>query len=95
LLCWGNEQENDIQVGIENDLVTDIQIRIALHTHFNPLIVRLLEVVNELNCVLFFPELNLISNATERELMEAIRRSRAARFVNSPREYLDALQNET
>ena len=54
LLCWGNEKENDIQVGYENNSVKDIQIRLALHTQFMPLIGKLIEVVNELNCVLFF-----------------------------------------
>lgn len=95
LLCWGNEKENDIQVGYENSSVKDIQIRLALHTQFRPLIGKLIEVVNELNCVLFFPELRLISNATEMKLMESIQMSHAARFVTDPRKYLDDLQNET
>lgn len=89
LLCWGNEKENDIQVGYENSTVKDIQIRLALQTQFKPLIGKLIEVVNELNCVLFFPELRLISNATEMKLVESIQMSRAARFVTDPRKYLD------
>lgn len=95
LLCWGNEKENDIQVSHENSTVKDIQIRLALHTQFMPLIGKLIEVVNELNCVLFFPELRLMSNATEMKLMESIQMSRAARFVTDPRKYLEDLQNET
>lgn len=91
LLCWGNEKENDIQVGYENSTVKDIQIRLALHTQFRPLIGKLIEVVNELNCVLFFPELRLISNVTEMKLIESIQMSRAARFVTDPRKYLDDL----
>jgi hypothetical protein len=93
LLCWGDEKESDIQVGYENDEVKNIQIRIALHTNLKPLIGRLIEVTKELNCVLFFPELRLISSATETELLESLRRSSAARFVNDPRGYLDELQN--
>lgn len=92
LLCWGNEMENDIQVGYENSTVKDIQIRLALHTQFQPLIGKLIEVANELNCVLFFPELRLMSNTTEMKLMESMQMSRAARFVADPRKFLDALQ---
>jgi hypothetical protein len=53
--CVGEmKRKNDIQVGYENNSVKDIQIRLALHTQFMPLIGKLIEVVNELNCVLFF-----------------------------------------
>ncbi len=94
LLFWGDEKENDIQVGLENDVVLDIQVRIALNTDFKPLIIKLIEAANELDCVLFFPELHLISNATETELIESILRSSASRFVNNPREYLNDLPNK-
>lgn len=95
ILCWGDEKTNDIQVGLENSEVTDIQIRLALHTDFGPLITPLIEAAVELNCVPFFPELHLISNATEVELVEALQRSRAARFVKDPVEFLDGLQHAT
>lgn len=95
LLCWGDEKENDIQVGYENNAVADIQFRLALHTQFKPLLPKLIEVANELNCVLFFPELGLISIASETVLLELIQRSRAARFVSDPRKCLDGFQNGT
>lgn len=94
ILCWGDEKANDIQVGLENSAVTDIQIRLALHTDFRVLLNPIIEVTEELNCVFFFPELHLISNATEAALMAALGSSRAARFVKNPSKYLEGLEHK-
>ena len=54
--------------------------------------VKLVKVAKELNCVLFFPELKVITEAGEFELGKALQNSRAIKFVKDPHGFLDELQ---
>ena len=92
LLYWGNEDEHDIQVGYEGKLIEGIHIRLDLNQKLNSILVKLVKVANELNCILFFPELKTVTEANEFELKNALQNSRAANFVSDPHRFLDELQ---
>ena len=92
MLCWGNEEEHDIQVGYEGKFIESIHIRLDLNQKLNSILVKLVKVSKELNCVLFFPELKTITEANEFELRMALQDSRAIKFVKDPHGYLDELQ---
>ncbi|MBL1278292.1 MAG: hypothetical protein COB30_019630 [Ectothiorhodospiraceae bacterium] len=92
LLCWGNEEEHDIQVGYENKLIEGIHIRLDLNQKLSGIIVKLIKVAKELDCVLFFPELRTVTEASEFELKNALQKSRAAKIVKDPHRFIDELQ---
>jgi len=91
LLFWGNEKEHDIKVGIENKLIEGIHIRLDLNKKLNTLIEKLIQIAKELDCVLFFPELEIVTEANKFELKKALQNSRAASFVKDPSRFLSEL----
>jgi len=92
LLCWGNEEENDIQVWFENKTIEGIHIRLDLNQNLNNIIANLVQTAKNLDCALFFPELKAVKEANEFELKRALKASRAAQFVKDPNKYLNDLQ---
>ncbi len=91
LLCWGNEEEHDIQVCYENKIIDGIHIRLDLNQQLDNIITKLIQAAKELDCVLFFPELKTIVEANKINLDKALQSSRAALFVNDPHRFLDEL----
>lgn len=93
LLCWGNVKGHDIQVWYEHKKVDDIKIRIDVNQEPSKFIVKLVKIANELECVLFYPELKSISEANEFAVKVALQRSVAAQYVNDPKGFLEGLKN--
>jgi hypothetical protein len=91
LLFWGNEKENDIQVWYENKLVDGIHIRLDLNKNLYELIAKLIKIANELDCIFFFPEQRIFTEANEIEFKKTLKNSRAAKFVIDPEEFLKDL----
>jgi len=95
LLTWGNDEEHDIQVWVENEIIDGIHIRLDLNQNLNELIIKVVKVAKTLNCVLFFPELNSVVEANEFELNKALKKSNAAKFVTNPQEFLNEISKKT
>lgn len=88
LMSWGNEAEHDIQVWYENENIDGIHVRLAVHKELDEIIIKVVRAAKTLNCALFFPELSLITAASEIEIKSAISNSNAIKFVRNPHEFL-------
>ena len=95
LLTWGNDEEHDIQVWVENEIIDGIHIRLDLNQNLNELIIKVVKAAKTLNCALFFPELSSVVEANEFELNKAITKSNAAKFVTNPQEFLNEISKKT
>ena len=89
LLAWGNDEEHDIQVWVENEVIDGIHIRLDLNQNLNELIIKVVKAAKTLNCALFFPELSSVVEANEFELNKAVKKSNAAKFITNPREFIN------
>lgn len=85
LACWGDEKGHDIQVWSENGQVEGIHIRLALNQDLTGMLPKLVSIAKELDCVLFYPELELSSDADEFELEKALLKSNASRYIQEPK----------
>jgi len=92
LLCWGSEEEHDIQVSLENESIEGVNIRIDLNQKLNKIINKIVITAKKIDCVFFFPEYRTITEANEFELKRALQNSQAAQFVKSPTSFLSKLQ---
>ena len=95
LLTWGNEKEHDIQVWFENETIDGIHIRLDLNQELNEIIIKVVEAAKALDCALFFPEFELVAEANEFELRNAIKESNAAKFARNPTEFISELSKKT
>ena len=93
MLCWGKEDEHDIQVLYQDNKVEGIGLRLDLNQNLKEILTSFVNLANNLDCVFFFPEYKEITKATETELIKALKKSRAASFVKDPYGYLNELQN--
>ena len=91
LLCWGNEEEHDIQVWYVNNTIDGIHVRLDLNQKLNSIITKLIKTAKELDCVLFLPELKINTEANEFELKKVLQSSQAAKFVKDPYGFLSDL----
>ena len=95
LLAWGNDEEHDIQVWVENGVIDGIHIRLDLNQNLNELIIKVVKAAKTLNCALFLPELRIVVEASDFELNRAIKKSNATKFVTNQQEYLNEISKKT
>ena len=92
LLCWGNPEENDIQVWFEDNSISSIQIRLDLRQNVTAIIEAIINAAKILDCALFFPEQNIIIEANVKDISNALQKSKAARFLIDPKDFLNNLE---
>ena len=95
LLTWGEIKGHDIQVWHAEGVIEGIHIRLDLNQKLNEIIVKVVKAAKVLDCALFFPELKEVVEANEFELIKALKRSNAAKFVLNPQDFLNEISNET
>ncbi|UTW56200.1 hypothetical protein [Kordiimonas sp. SCSIO 12610] len=84
LLVWGNDNEHDIQVGIEQGKAKYICIRLDLRQDLRLIIPKIIEITQTIECCFFFPEQEKITPPEVKELIAAIKTSRAFKYADDP-----------
>ena len=95
LRCWGNEKETDLQVFYENESVESITARVDARTEVGVVCLKIVDISNALDCVLYLPEMNSIIEPTVIGITRAISQSRAAKFAANPHSFFDELQRSS
>lgn len=96
LKIWGDTETNDIQVFYENSLIESISIRLDVREINKPFLLKIINFVNELNCLLHLSESKEIIEPNYCIVVENIMKSNAYRFVKDPHEFLNNIKsNET
>ena len=93
LLCFGNESGHDIQICVKNSKPESIQIRIDLTRDINLFVKNILTISNELNCVFFYPELKIMSEATKKDLYTSIKQSLHYKYIKNPHKFFNDLKS--
>lgn len=85
---FGDDQGCRIDVFIDEDGSAELSARIDLRRAHDNFCLSICQLASELECVLFSPEFWCPIPTDASSLLEAARRSRAARFVMDPRSFL-------
>ena len=72
IVAWGDEQESDLQLLIEDNSVTDFVIRLAVNKEFDDWIDKVNALSKEISCSLFLPTSKLIFKPDSEMLKTAI-----------------------
>jgi hypothetical protein len=81
LTCWGNEKLHDIQLWRDGDRIESISVRLDLRDVVGELLVKLVAVATELQCLLAIPEQQIMLAPNVFTLKKQLMISRAARFL--------------
>lgn len=91
LLIWGNTEKNDIQAFYSKEILSCIHIRLDLRENPQYIIDKIVDLAYRLDCVLFFPEQNVILKASVKNITELVKKSKAQEFVNNPKLFLERI----
>lgn len=91
---WGDERTDDVQIGVREAAIDDVQFRLNVAKLRMPLVGNICALAREFECVLATRSGAIIRPYSE-SVVRAITRSDAARFVNDPERYLrEAIQKD-
>ena len=93
VLNWGDSKFNDIKVLLsENFTIESIIARIDLRQNCDPYLDKLLEFLKKFQLEIFIPEFRKIIKAEKIQLMNLIEISNAKKFLEDPKSFLKALE---
>jgi hypothetical protein len=92
LCVWENDDHSDIQIWFEGNKVDSIKVRFDLREDIEEIKKYIIALAKDADCCLFFPEGKVIETSDLNNLNRAISDSRAARFIENPKKFLDKLK---
>lgn len=94
LKLWGDEKGSDIQVWYENNLVESMGIRVDVRGKVVPLLIKIVDLANALDCVFLLPEKKSLIRSNIFELKKALSQSDAFSFVEDPQQFIARIESE-
>ena len=88
LRIWGDEETDDIQVGLDGPIVEDVQFRLNVGDLSLPLVGSICAFARRFDCLLATRDGAIIPPKRE-AVVRAIAKSRAAQFVRDPQGFLE------
>ncbi len=88
-LYWGDEKHTDAHVWFAHGLVEAVGVRVDARRYSTRLLGQIAHIAEQLDCVLLIPETQTVIEPNVFALNAALRASRAARYVQGPRRYLE------
>jgi len=94
LRIWGDEKTDDVQIGVRDAQIVDVQFRLNAADLRMPLVAGICLLARDLNCVLATRG-GAILRPNSESVVRAIMQSDAARYVRDPERYLrEAIQRD-
>lgn len=88
LRIWGDEETDDIQIGLSNEVAEDVRFRLDVSRLSLPLVGGICALARHFNCVLATPDGAIIQPKRE-AIIRTILQSPSMRFVRDPQEFLE------
>ncbi len=94
LKYWGDEKKSDAAIFYEEEMVVGITIRLDMRVDLLHLLPKIIEIANDLDCMIYLPNESKIINSNIFELNAAAKESNAMKFINNPEDFLANIDSE-
>ena len=91
---WRDKKENDIQLMYEDKKIVELSVRLNLYEDSLKFLPKVVEIANELDCVIFLRNEKKVIEPNVFELNRAAKNSNAMKFANDPEGFLKSIKTD-